>query len=122
MLEKIKHRIKELESELLEIRRHIHTHPELSFEEVETAKYISAALTRHNIEHKTGIAGTGILAIINPEKANRIALRADIDALPILEESGASYASQNRGVMHACGHDVHTTCALGAAIVLNEFK
>ena len=122
MIEKIKHRIKELESELLEIRRHIHTHPELSFEEVETAKYISAALTRHNIEHKTGIAGTGILAIINPEKTNRIALRADIDALPILEESGASYASQNRGVMHACGHDVHTTCALGAAIVLNEFK
>jgi amidohydrolase len=122
LIEKIKHRIKELESELLEIRRHIHTHPELSFEEVETAKYISAALTRHNIEHKTGIAGTGILAIINPEKTNRIALRADIDALPILEESEASYASQNRGVMHACGHDVHTTCALGAAIVLNEFK
>ena len=73
MIDKIKHRIKELESELLEIRRHIHTHPELSFEEVETAKYISATLTRHNIEHKTGIAGTGILAIINPEKTNRIA-------------------------------------------------
>ncbi|MEJ6681802.1 MAG: M20 family metallopeptidase [Flavobacteriales bacterium] len=122
MIEKIKHRIKGLEAELLEIRRHIHAHPELSFEEVETAKYISAALTRHNVEHKTGIAGTGILAIINPEKTNRIALRADIDALPILEESGASYASKNAGIMHACGHDVHTTCALGAAIVLNEFK
>jgi amidohydrolase len=122
LIEKIKHRIKGLEAELLEIRRHIHAHPELSFEEVETAKYISAALTRHNVEHKTGIAGTGILAIINPEKTNRIALRADIDALPILEESGASYASKNAGIMHACGHDVHTTCALGAAIVLNEFK
>ncbi len=122
MIEKIKHRIKGLEAELLELRRHIHAHPELSFEEVETAEYISAALTRHNVEHKTGIAGTGILAIINPEKTNRIALRADIDALPILEESGASYASKNEGIMHACGHDVHTTCALGAAIVLNEFK
>jgi len=122
LIEKIKHRIKGLEAELLELRRHIHAHPELSFEEVETAEYISAALTRHNVEHKTGIAGTGILAIINPEKTNRIALRADIDALPILEESGASYASKNEGIMHACGHDVHTTCALGAAIVLNEFK
>lgn len=122
MIDKIKHRIKELEPELLEIRRHIHAHPELSFEEYETAKYISAALARHNVEHKTGIAGTGILAIINPEKTNRIALRADIDALPILEESGADYASKNSGVMHACGHDVHTTCALGAAIVLNELR
>jgi len=122
LIDKIKQRIKELEPELLRIRRHIHANPELSFEEYETAKYISLALKRHNIEHTTGVAGTGILAIINPEKTNRIALRADIDALPILEESGASYASQNPGVMHACGHDVHTTCALGAAIVLREFK
>ncbi|MFK7757673.1 MAG: M20 family metallopeptidase [Flavobacteriales bacterium] len=122
MIDKIKHRIKELEPELLEIRRHLHAHPELSFEEYETAKYISSALQRYDITHKTGIAGTGILAIINPEKSTRIALRADIDALPILEESGADYASKNTGVMHACGHDVHTTCAIGAAIVLNEFK
>jgi len=88
LIDKIKHRVKELEPELLEIRRHIHSHPELSFEEFETAKYISSALQRYDITHKTGVAGTGVLAIINPEKTNRIALRADIDALPILEETG----------------------------------
>ena len=122
MIEKIKQKSKDLFDELISIRRHIHQNPELSFHETETAKFISEVLTKNGIEHKTGIADNGILAIINPEKQNRLALRADIDALPINEDTGAEYASKNPGVMHACGHDVHTTCALGAAMILNDLK
>ena len=122
MKEKIKERSEQLFEKLVSIRRHIHENPELSFLEVETAKFISKVLTENNIKHQTGIADNGILAIINEHKTNRIALRADIDALPIHEETGASYSSKKDGVMHACGHDVHTTCALGAAMILNELK
>ncbi|MGZ3862998.1 MAG: M20 metallopeptidase family protein [Bacteroidia bacterium] len=120
----IKQKAKELFPYLLETRRHLHQHPELSFKEVETAKFISAQLSKHNIEHKTGIAGTGIVALIkgkNPEK-KCVLLRGDMDALPIFEKNEVSYKSKNEGVMHACGHDVHTTCALGAAIILNNLK
>jgi len=122
LIEKIKQKSSELFNELVSIRRHIHQHPELSFHEKETAKFISETLTKNGIEHRTGIADNGILAIINPNKKKRLALRADIDALPIKEDTGVEYASQNPGVMHACGHDVHTTCALGAAMILNELK
>ncbi len=122
MKDRIKNSVKELGPTLLQIRRHIHAHPELSFQEYETAKFISSILEKHGIEHQKGIAGTGILASINPEKENRIALRADLDALPIHEDTGADYASKNSGVMHACGHDVHSTCALGAAIILHNIK
>lgn len=122
MIEKIKAQSEELFEKLVAIRRHIHENPELSFHETETAKFISKTLSDNQIDHKTGVADNGVLAIINPEKENRIALRADIDALPIHEETGVEYASKNPGKMHACGHDVHTTCALGAAIILNELK
>lgn len=106
------------------IRHHIHAHPELSFQEFETAKYISAKLTEYDVKHQTGIAGTGIVALIegkNPDK-KCIALRADMDALPIHEANDTDYRSQNDGVMHACGHDVHSACLLGVARILNELK
>ncbi|HOU46248.1 MAG TPA: M20 family metallopeptidase [Chitinophagales bacterium] len=112
------------QQDLVEIRRHLHAHPELSFHEEKTAAFISAKLQSFGIEHQTNIGGHGIVGYIKgkyPEKKT-IALRADIDALPIEEKNTCSYTSQNIGVMHACGHDVHTTCLLGAAKILQELK
>lgn len=104
-------------------RRYIHQNPELSFEETETSAYVSAQLTDMGIDHKTGIAGTGILATIQGNgKGKTIALRADMDALPIQEETGLSFASLNKGVMHACGHDAHTAALLGAGQILNKLR
>lgn len=105
-------------------RRHLHAHPELSFQEVETGKYVSALLNEWGIEHRRGVAGTGVVALIkgkNPKKRT-VALRADMDALPIREANEAPYKSQNEGVMHACGHDVHTSALLGAARILQELR
>ncbi len=110
--------------EFISIREHIHSHPELSFQEYETATFVSEKLTSWGIEHTTGIAGTGIVALIkgtNPDE-RIIALRGDMDALPIQEKNNVPYASQHDGVMHACGHDVHTTCLLGAAKILQETR
>lgn len=110
--------------ELVIIRRHLHAHPELSYEEIETAKFISAKLSEYGIEHQTNVGGFGIVGLIkgkNPTK-KIIALRADIDALPIEEKNETDYTSKNIGVMHACGHDVHTTSLLGASKILNELK
>ena len=124
MIELIKQKAEQYFPEIQAIRHHIHSNPELSFKEFETAKFISEKLTEFGIEHKTGVAGTGIVALIkgkNPDK-KCIALRADMDALPILEANDIPYKSKNEGVMHACGHDVHSTCLLGAAKILNEFK
>ncbi|MBK9480729.1 MAG: amidohydrolase [Bacteroidetes bacterium] len=111
-------------SEFIAIREHIHAHPELSFQEFETAKYISSKLTEYGIAHTTGVAGTGIVALIEGQRADSkvIALRADMDALPIQEKNNTAYRSQHDGVMHACGHDVHSTCLLGAAKILQETK
>lgn len=120
----IEQKVGEYLQEFIAIREHIHSHPELSFQEVETAAYVSGRLTEWGIEHVTGIAGTGIVALIkgrNPD-ARIIALRGDMDALPILEKNNVPYCSQNEGVMHACGHDVHTTCLLGAARILQETR
>ncbi len=122
--DKIKNLAKEFLPEMIFIRRHLHANPELSFQETETAKYICSILQRENISFDSGIAGTGIVAHIrgnNPE-SRTIALRADMDALPILEENKNDYCSKNNGVMHACGHDVHTTCLLGAAMILNRCR
>lgn len=124
MIELIKQKSAQYFPETQAIRHHIHSHPELSFQEFETSKFIAQKLTEFGIEHKTGVAGTGILALIkgkNPDK-KCIALRADMDALPITEANDVPYKSQNEGVMHACGHDVHSTCLLGAAKILNELK
>lgn len=108
---------------LVSIRHHLHAHPELSFKEYETSAYIARQLTEWNIPFKK-IAGTGLEAIIEGTDPSHkiIALRADIDALPIAEENDVVYKSQNEGIMHACGHDVHTTCLLGATKILNDLK
>jgi amidohydrolase len=110
--------------ETVELRRHMHRHPELSFQESETAAYISSKLSQWGIPHQTGISGHGIVGIIegrNPE-AICIALRADMDALPITETGSHDYVSLNTGVMHACGHDAHTAMLLTAARILNELR
>lgn len=113
----------ELFEEVREIRRHLHAHPELSFEETATAQYISEKLTAHGISHTTGVSGTGIVAVIEGQGPGpTIALRGDMDALPITEQSEAPYRSTNEGVMHACGHDVHTANVIGAGILLHRCK
>jgi amidohydrolase len=110
--------------EVQAIRHHIHSHPELSFKEHETAAFVSGKLTEWGIQHTTGVAGTGIVGIIEGKNPGSrcIALRADMDALPIQEMNEVPYRSENAGVMHACGHDVHTSCLLGAAKILAELK
>lgn len=110
--------------EVREYRRHLHQHPELSFKEHETSKYIAEKLAKEGIVFETGWVETGIVATIIGQKPSdkMISLRADIDALPIQELNKVPYASKNDGVMHACGHDVHTSSALGAAIILNELR
>ena len=106
------------------IRRHLHAHPELSKQEHKTAEFITAQLQLMGLPFEGGVAGTGIVARIegrNPEK-RLLALRADMDALPIFEENHVEYKSKNPGIMHACGHDVHMACLLGAAKILNELR
>lgn len=110
--------------QVIEIRRHLHMHPELSFQEHETSKYITQLLDSWNIKYRSGIAKTGIECIIegkNPSK-KVIALRADMDALPVTEQNNIPYKSKNTGVMHACGHDAHTSSLLGTLLILNELK
>ncbi|MBK9284441.1 MAG: amidohydrolase [Sphingobacteriaceae bacterium] len=121
---KIKELAKSLFPKILEIRRHIHAHPELSFQEFKTSEFIQKHLTEAGIPFTTGHVKTGIIAIIkgkNPDKKT-ILLRGDMDALPIQEKNKVSYCSTIDGVMHACGHDVHSSCVLGAAIILNQLK
>ncbi len=104
------------------IRHHLHANPELSFKEYQTSKFVQSQLNHLGISH-TILGETGVIAILKGRPSDRIiALRADMDALPIHEENNVAYASKNDGVMHACGHDVHTTCLLGAARILNELK
>jgi amidohydrolase len=122
--EQIKTFAQSLEAEIIAIRRHIHQNPELSFQEHQTAAYVAHTLKSFGINVIETIAKTGVVAIIegiNPE-SKTIALRADLDALPIEELNDISYRSQNNGIMHACGHDVHTACLLGAAKILNDTK
>ncbi len=106
------------------IRRHLHQYPELSYQEKETGKYIASTLKSLGIKYETGWADNGIVAYIQGTKTSKrvIALRADIDALPIPEANKVAYKSKNKGVMHACGHDVHTASLLGAAKILNNLK
>lgn len=105
------------------IRRHLHQHPELSFEEIKTSQYVAEKLAHFGIEFTTGWVGTGIRAVIKGKgKGKTIALRGDMDALPILETNETDYTSVNAGVMHACGHDVHTACVIGTAIILQKLS
>ncbi len=111
----------QIEAGLIEIRRDIHAHPELGFEEVRTAGIVAAELTRLGIPHQTGIGKTGVVGLIAGGRPGPVlAIRADMDALPILEKTGLAFASENEGKMHACGHDIHTTTLLGVASVLKE--
>jgi len=105
-------------------RRHLHQHPELSFQEKKTGKYIANFLKALGIKHETGWADNGVVAYIQGKQSNKrvIALRADIDALPITEANKVSYKSKNPGVMHACGHDVHTASLLSTAKILHLLK
>ncbi|HET8995939.1 MAG TPA: amidohydrolase, partial [Acetobacteraceae bacterium] len=110
-----------IEPQLIEIRRDIHAHPELGFEEVRTAGVVTRELTRLGIPHQTGIGKTGVVGLIEGGRPGPVlAIRADMDALPIQEETGLPFASQNAGLMHACGHDIHTTTLIGVAEVLKE--
>lgn len=121
--DKIKALAKQYHTEFVSIRRHLHAHPELSYLEFETSAFVQSKLREWNIPFQVK-ATTGVVGLIegrNP--ASRvIALRGDMDALPIQEENDVNYKSANQGVMHACGHDVHTTCLLGAAKILYDLK
>jgi len=110
-----------IEPALIEIRRDIHAHPELAFEEVRTAGVVARELARLGIEHKTGIAKTGVVGLIKGGRPGpTLVIRADMDALPIHEQTGLPYASTIPNKMHACGHDIHTTTLLGVAEVLRD--
>lgn len=122
--EKIKSLAKAYKEEVIQTRRHLHANPELSFHEYKTAAFVKERLLEIGVTKIESKADTGWAALIegrNPGK-NTLALRADMDALPIIEANNVSYKSQNPGVMHACGHDAHTASLLGAAKILNEIK
>lgn len=121
--EEIKRLAKQYAQEFIEVRHYLHANPELSYEEYETSKFIQNKLKEFGIPFEIK-ATTGVVGIIKGINADKkiIALRADIDALPITEENDIPYKSGKPGLMHACGHDVHTTCLLGAAKILNELK
>lgn len=123
MKEKVQHLATKFFSEVQAIRHHLHANPELSFEEYETSKFIQAKLSAMNIPYEIK-ANTGIVALLKGNKKSDavFALRADIDALPIQEKSDKQYASTKPGIMHACGHDVHTSSLLGALLILNELR
>ena len=122
--EKIKILVRKSHQEVIANRRHLHANPELSFQEFKTSSFIQQKLNDMGVFFQTGIVDTGVVGIIegkNPS-ARCIALRGDIDALPILEKNNVDYCSINEGVMHACGHDVHTASLLGVAKILNDTK
>lgn len=119
----IKKRIDEIFPELVEIRRDFHRHPEISEKEYRTQEKICEYLETWEIEHIKGVAQTGVIAIIRGKKEGKtIGARADIDALPILESNDLPFKSVNEGVMHACGHDIHTTIHLGVAKIFKEIE
>lgn len=124
LLERIKSLSHQYADETVAIRRHLHANPELSYQEFETAKYVAETLRSFGIDAREGVATTGVLAEIagkNPGK-KMFALRADMDALPIQEANDVPYKSTVAGVMHACGHDVHTSSLLGTARILQEVR
>ncbi len=124
LLEKIKGLAKDLHPEVVRLRRHLHANPELSYQEFETARFVADTLKSMGLEPVEGIAGTGVSALIEGKNpgSRTIALRADLDALPITEKNDVPYKSTNEGVMHACGHDVHTSSLLGTAMILTQLK
>ena len=121
--DKITYRANQIYSDVVANRRHLHANPELSFHEYETCAYVAQKLDELGIEYKK-MANTGLVALIKGAKQSDavVALRADMDALPIVEANDVVYKSKNPGVMHACGHDVHTSSLLGTAKILTELK
>lgn len=123
-LQKIKSLANQFFLETIAIRRQIHSNPELGFEEIDTSMLIAKKLEEYGISYQSGIAKTGVVGLIkgkNPDKKT-IALRADMDALPVFEKNDIDYKSTKEGIMHACGHDAHIACLLGAAKILNTLK
>ncbi|MCT7957607.1 M20 family metallopeptidase [Laspinema palackyanum] len=122
MLTDIKNIAAKLAPRLIEIRRHIHSHPELSGQEYQTAAYVAGVLSSCGVHVREGVGKTGVMGELSGQITDErvLAIRTDMDALPIAERTGLDYASQQAGVMHACGHDVHTTVGLGTAMILSE--
>jgi len=119
----LKERIYGMKDWLIEIRREIHMYPELGFEEVKTSRLVSEWLERFGLEVQKGIAGTGVIGLLRGKSPGKtVAIRADMDALPIEEFNQVPYASQIKGKMHACGHDAHVTILLGVARVFSSFR
>lgn len=113
----------EIEDRMIAIRRDLHRFPELSLQEYRTTKIICDTLKNTSIDLKVNPSGTGVVGVLKGNgEGPTIALRGDIDALPILEDTGLDFASENSGIMHACGHDIHTSVLLGAALVLDKLK
>ncbi len=120
-LEKLKVRADQLLPEIVQMRRHFHMNPELGMEEYETAATVAEYLNELGLQVETGVGGTGVVGVLRGSKPGRtIAFRADMDALPIEEDTGLEYASRNSGKMHACGHDAHTANLMGTAKMLVE--
>ncbi len=116
MDDSLKNKIEEMKDWLIEIRRTIHMHPELGFEEVETSNLVAAWLEKFGLQVRTGMAKTGVVGLLKGrEPGKTVAIRADMDALPMEEATGAPYASRIKGKMHACGHDAHVAILLGVA-------
>ncbi len=124
LVEKIKALSSEFAPAIIKIRRHLHAHPELSEKEFKTADFICATLESYGITYSRNVGGNGIVAEIKGQQPHTVtlALRADMDALPINELNDCDYKSQHPGVMHACGHDVHMASLLGASKILNELR
>ena len=122
--EQIKSLAASAHAEVIGIRRHLHQHPELSFKEVQTGRYIQQQLQKMGIPHQHGIADNGVIGLIegSDPSSGIVALRADFDALPIKEANDVPYKSKNEGIMHACGHDVHTASLLGTAKILHTLR
>ncbi len=122
-MQKLLRSVEKLTDEMIAIRRRIHENPEVGLCEHETAALISERLTEAGIDHRTGVGGTGIVAVVRGAKRGKcIGLRGDMDALLIQEETGLEFASKNPGVMHACGHDSHVAMVLGAGLALHECR
>lgn len=114
---------REIEDEIISIRRQIHQNPELAYHEFSTAELVASKLKSLGIETRTGVGGTGVLGILSGKGGGRVvALRADMDALPIEEKSDVEFKSKVKGVMHACGHDTHVAMLIGAAMLLSKHK
>ncbi|AUT00462.1 hydrolase [Nostoc sp. CENA543] len=122
MLTLIKDLATKLAPRLIEIRRHIHSHPELSGQEYQTAAFVAGVLSSSGLRVQEGVGKTGVVGELHGSSQDQpfLAIRTDMDALPIQESTALEYASRKEGVMHACGHDVHTTVGLGTAMVLSQ--